>query len=99
MTTDGNIVKLARKIQEKNEAVLDIIQIIGKSNHPNAGKLDENLYNECSVSESAEATAWHYLAHPERWALLFGHKIYHKSSEMYKWAKENDPKQIIEWKG
>jgi hypothetical protein len=45
--TDGDVVKIARKMSKIQDELFDLIAEIENSNHPNAEEIGEALHNDC----------------------------------------------------
>lgn len=65
--TDGDVVKIARRIDELRQKVDDLIYQIADSDHPSAERISEDLLNQCSSAAWATHVVHDYLEHPERW--------------------------------
>lgn len=65
--TDGDVVKIARRIDDLREKIDDLIYQISDSDHPNAEQLSNHLLEECWFAAWATHVVHDYLAHPERW--------------------------------
>lgn len=65
--TDGDVMKLANKIDKLSREINDMIAAIGNSEHPNAQTIAEALYDQCSFIAWANHVAHSCLEHPEQW--------------------------------
>lgn len=64
---DGDVVKIARRIDELRQKVDDLINQIIDSDHPNAEQISESLLEQCSSAAWATHVIYDYLEHPDRW--------------------------------
>ena len=64
---DGDVVKIARRIDELKWKIDDLINQITDSDHPNAQQLSEHLLEECWFAAWATHVIHDYLEHPDRW--------------------------------
>lgn len=65
--TDGDVVRIARRIDEFNRKIDDLIYQITDSDHPNAERMGEDLLYQCSTPAWAAHIVHDYLTHSERW--------------------------------
>lgn len=66
--TDGNVVKLARRIDALNWRIAELVERIEGSDHPNAaGLVDALQTNNFDNPAWATHVIAHQLEHPEKW--------------------------------
>ncbi|MDE2096739.1 MAG: hypothetical protein KGL39_05775 [Patescibacteria group bacterium] len=66
--TDGELVRLARQIDNHLNRVIEIYRVIQSSDHPRVKTLVEDMHdNQFGAYSLAAHVVYHHLVHPERW--------------------------------
>lgn len=84
--TDGDVVKIARKMSKIQNELFDLISEIENSGHPNAEQLGEALREECIFYAWPTHVIQGFLDHPDAWevtdkdGLHRHHGIRHKAA-------------------
>lgn len=64
---DGDIVRIARKIDALKFKIDDLLEEIANSDHPYADRMMEELYQKCWFGAWATHVIHSYLEAPDRW--------------------------------
>jgi hypothetical protein len=66
--TDGDIVRIANRIDDLRDEISDLIDAVESGGHPNAAAIASALWDECYFAAWANHVVIDRLAYPERWA-------------------------------
>lgn len=67
MVTDGQLVKLCRRLQLLQSEMQCLIETIKDSDHENAEELADDLYTQCFGFSWPEHVVKQYLLNPDQW--------------------------------
>lgn len=71
--TDGDVMRAARRIDQLNKQILDLLSDIREGEHPSAAEIDADLFHQCAQLAWAEFIVPQYFEHPEDWEEKCGH--------------------------
>lgn len=74
--TDGDVVKIARKMSKIKDELFDLIAEIEHGKHPNAEQISEALYEQCVFFAWPTHIVQDLLEHPDAWEVTDEGELY-----------------------